>query len=67
MFPASLCTCTVPTLSLACLRVPSQTMPYELRALEAALLEVVRILEREVAALEGMTHPGAALVGWAAG
>ena len=33
-------------------------MPFELRALEAALLTVVKILEHEVAALEGGTHPG---------
>lgn len=35
-----------------------QALPYELRALEAALLAVTQILHQEVAALEGTTHPG---------
>lgn len=33
-------------------------LPYELRALEAALLCLVRVLDREVGALEGATKPG---------
>lgn len=37
---------------------PAQALPYELRALEAALLAVTQILQQEVAALEGTTHPG---------
>ena len=36
-----------------------QTLPFELRALEAALLVVTQILAHEVAALESTTHPGA--------
>lgn len=36
-----------------------QAMPYELRALEAALMTVVKILDQEVATLEAMTFPGA--------
>lgn len=34
-------------------------MPYELRALEAALLTVVKILDQQVSSLEAMTFPGA--------
>lgn len=34
-----------------------EAMPYELRALEAALLTVVKILDQEVATLEAMTFP----------
>ncbi|PRW50815.1 magnesium transporter MRS2-I-like [Chlorella sorokiniana] len=34
-----------------------EAMPYELRALEAALLVLVKILQHEVAALEKMTFP----------
>ncbi len=37
-----------------------QAMPYELRALEAALLVLVRILQHETAALESTTLPGEA-------
>lgn len=34
------------------------SLPFELRALEAALLLVAQVSEREVLALEDTTHPG---------
>jgi hypothetical protein len=37
---------------------PLQALPYELRALEAALLMVLKILQHEVQHLESVTHPG---------
>ena len=36
-----------------------EALPYELRALEAALLMVLQVLQHEVAYLESVTHPGA--------
>lgn len=46
---------------------PLQAMPYELRALEAALLVLVKILQHEVAALESTTLPGAPRALWLCG
>lgn len=55
--------CVSATAKQPCCAVPSlswQAMPYELRALEAALLVLVKILQHEVAALESTTLPGEA-------